>query len=45
MNIVGKFEGDWVSIEKVMANPKNSQNWNFGLHEVEFGIGSSRKEI
>ena len=43
--MVEKFEGDWVRIEKVMANPKNNQTWNFGLQEVEFGIGSSRKEI
>ena len=39
------FEGDWVGIEKVMANPKNSQTWNFELQKMEFGIGSSRKEI
>ena len=43
--MVEKFEGGWVGIEKVMSNPKNSQTWNFGLQKVEFGIGSSRKEI
>ena len=45
MNTVAKFEGDWVRIRKVMENPKNRPMWNFGLQEVEFGIGSSRKEI
>ena len=45
MNIVEKFEGDWVRIEKVMENPKNRQMWDFGLWEVEFWIGSSKKEI
>ena len=45
MNTVEKFEGDWVRIEEVMENPKNRKMWNFGLREVEFGIGSSSKEI
>ena len=40
-----KFEGDWVRIKKFMPNPKNREIWNFGFSEVEFGIGSSRKEI
>ena len=40
-----KFEGDWVRIEKVMENPKNRQIWDFWLQKVEFGIGSSKKEI
>jgi len=40
-----KIEGYWVRIKEVMANPKNRQMWNFWLREVEFGIGSSRKEI
>ena len=42
---MAKFEGDWVRIREVMANLKNRQLWNFGLQEVEFGIGSSRNEI
>ena len=45
MNIVEKFEGDWVKIEEVMENPKYRQMWDFSLQKVEFGIGSSRKEI
>ena len=45
MNIVAKFEGDWVRIEEVMANSKNGQMWDFWLWKVEFGIGSSRNEI
>ena len=40
-NTVAKFEGVWVKIEGVMANPKNRQMWDFGSWEVEFGIGSS----
>ena len=28
MNIVAKFEGDWVRIEEVMKNPKNRQMWD-----------------
>ena len=45
MNIVDKFEGDWVRIEEVMENPKNRQKWDLLLRKVEFRIGSSRKEI
>ena len=41
MNTVAKFEGIWVKIEGVMANPKYRQMWDFGSWEVEFGIGSS----
>ena len=44
MNIVEKFEGDWVRIREVMTNFKNSQMWNFGLEKVKLGIGSSIKE-
>ena len=44
-NTVEKFEGDWVRIREVIENPKNRKIWNFELQEVEFGIGSSRKEI
>ena len=45
MDIVEKIEGDRVRIEKFMENPKNRQMGDFGLQEVEFGIGSSGKEI
>ena len=45
MNTVAKFEGDGVRIEESMRNRKNRQMWNFGLWEVEFGIGSSMNEI
>ena len=38
---MAKFEGVWVKIEGVMANPKNRQMWDFRSWEVEFGIGSS----
>ena len=38
---MAKFEGVWVKIKGVMANPKNRQMWDFGSWEVEFGIGSS----
>ena len=44
-NTVAKFEGVWERIEEVMTNHKNIQMWNFGLREVEFGIGSSMNEI
>ena len=40
-----KYEGNWVRIEEVKTNRKNRQMWNFGLREVEFGIGSSMNEI
>ena len=42
---VAKFEGDWLRIKKVMENTKNKQMWDFGLREVEFGIGSPRNEM
>ena len=45
MNIVENFEGNWVRIEEVMEKPKNRQMLDFWLKKVEFGIGSSRKEI
>ena len=45
MNTLEKLEGVWVRIEEVMENPKNRQMWDFYLQKVEFGIGSSRKEI
>ena len=45
MNTMVKFEGVWVRIEEVTTNPKNRQMWNLWLQKVEFGIGSSRKEI
>ena len=45
MNTVENFEGDWVRIKKVMENHGNRKIWDFRLREVEFGIGSSRKEI
>ena len=38
---MAKFEGIWVKIEGVMANPKNRQMWDFRFWEVEFGIGYS----
>ena len=44
-NTVAKFEGVWVKIEGVMANPKNRQMWDFGSWKVEFGIGSSGMEL
>ena len=37
MNTVETFEGVWVKIEGVMANPKNRQMWDFGFWEVELG--------
>ena len=45
MNTATKFQGDWVRIEEALTNRKNRQMWNFGLREVEFGIGSSMNEI
>ena len=38
---MAKFEGIWVKIEGVIANPKNRQMWDFRFWEVELGIGSS----
>ena len=38
---MAKFEGVWVKIEGVIANPKNRQMWDFKSWEVKFGIGSS----
>ena len=42
--MVETFDGNWVRIKDVMEKTKNKQMWNSELREVEFGIGSSRKE-
>lgn len=33
---MGKFGGDWIKGEGVMANPKNRGMWDFGLQKVDF---------